>query len=34
MEEEITKIVNEKPGLREGAYMGVIIGKLGAGAGC
>lgn len=31
LEEEITKIVNEKPGLRAGAYMGMIIAKLGAG---
>lgn len=31
LEEEIAKIVKEKPGLREGAYMGLIIGKLGAG---
>lgn len=29
LEEEIKKIVDEKPGLREGAYMGIIIGKLG-----
>src|SRR3989338_612253 len=29
LEEEIVKIVKEKPGLREGAYMGLIIGKLG-----
>ncbi len=29
LEIEIKKIVNEKPGLREGAYMGAIIGKLG-----
>lgn len=31
LEEEISKIVKEKPGLRAGAYMGMIIGKLGAG---
>ncbi|MEI6849960.1 MAG: hypothetical protein WCK29_02895, partial [archaeon] len=30
LEQEIVKIVNEKPGLRSGAYMGLIIGKLGA----
>ncbi|MDO8563528.1 MAG: hypothetical protein Q7R87_00805, partial [Nanoarchaeota archaeon] len=29
LEIEIKKIVDEKPGLREGAYMGLIIGKLG-----
>lgn len=29
MEEEIRKIVNEKPGLRANAYMGLVIGKLG-----
>jgi len=31
LEEEIAKIVKEKPGLTSGAYMGMIIGKLGAG---
>jgi glutamyl-tRNA(Gln) amidotransferase subunit E len=30
LEEEIAKIVKEKPGLRAGGYMGLIIGKLGA----
>lgn len=30
LEEEISKIVKEKPGLRAGGYMGLIIGKLGA----
>jgi len=30
LEQEIVKIVNEKPGLRSGAYMGLIIAKLGA----
>ena len=30
LEEEISKIVKDKPGLRAGAYMGLIIGKLGA----
>lgn len=29
LEEEINKIVKEKPGLTAGAYMGMIIGKLG-----
>lgn len=29
LEEEITAIVKEKPGLRAGAYMGMIIAKLG-----
>ncbi len=29
LEEDIMKIVKEKPGLREGAYMGMIIAKLG-----
>ncbi|MEK6911061.1 MAG: hypothetical protein AABW82_04780 [Nanoarchaeota archaeon] len=29
LEIEIKKIIDEKPGLREGAYMGLIIGKLG-----
>ena len=31
LEEEISKILKEKPGLRGGAYMGLIIAKLGAG---
>jgi len=31
LEEEIAKIVKEKPGLGIGGYMGLIIGKLGAG---
>lgn len=30
LEEEIAKIVKEKPGLRAGGYMGLIIAKLGA----
>lgn len=30
LEQEIVKIVGEKPGLTTGAYMGIIIGKLGA----
>jgi len=30
MEEEIRKIVQEKPGMRANAYMGMVIGKLGA----
>ncbi len=29
LEKEILTIVKEKPGLREGAYMGIIIGRLG-----
>lgn len=31
LEEEIMKIVKEKPGLRSGAYMGMVISRLGAG---
>ena len=31
LEEEIRKIVKEKPGLRAGGYMGLIIAKLGSG---
>jgi Glu-tRNA(Gln) amidotransferase subunit E-like FAD-binding protein len=31
LEEEITKIVKEKPGLKANAYMGLVIAKLGAG---
>jgi Glu-tRNA(Gln) amidotransferase subunit E-like FAD-binding protein len=31
LEEDIRKIVKEKPGLTTGAYMGLIIGRLGAG---
>ncbi|MEK6855752.1 MAG: Glu-tRNA(Gln) amidotransferase subunit GatE [Nanoarchaeota archaeon] len=31
LEEEIRKIITEKPGLRAGGYMGLIIGKLGVG---
>jgi Glu-tRNA(Gln) amidotransferase subunit E-like FAD-binding protein len=30
LEEEIAKIIKEKPGLRAGGYMGLIIAKLGA----
>ena len=29
LEEEIIKIVKEKPGLRTGGYMGLVIAKLG-----
>ncbi len=29
LEEEIRKIIKEKPGFRENAYMGLVIGKLG-----
>ena len=31
LEEEISNIVKEKPGLRANAYMGLVIAKLGAG---
>ncbi len=31
LEDEINKIIREKPGLTAGAYMGLIIGKLGPG---
>ena len=31
LEEEISRIVNENPGLRAGGYMGMIIAKLGSG---
>jgi hypothetical protein len=30
LEEQIAQIIKEKPGLRANAYMGLVIGKLGA----